>query len=118
MDAHAGFVETLTERRKDIMLDEMVDRLEADRDTKIGHSALSFCQRRSGWMSHGTAHALEQDRPGHPEAPWPAPVGWPGSSLMHGGLGPDPNFAAGVMRAPRLLRCPEFGPPGWRISGG
>lgn len=40
LDAHEGFVVELIEDRKDVALDEMVERLSVDRQVRIGRSAL------------------------------------------------------------------------------
>lgn len=48
-DAHEAFVTAMIEARKDITLDEMVERLVAERDVRLGRSALSVWLRGRGW---------------------------------------------------------------------
>lgn len=49
VDAHAEFVETMIQNRKDITLNEMVERQVAERSLHVGRSALSAWLRRQGW---------------------------------------------------------------------
>ncbi|MDE4587307.1 IS630-like element ISRm10-1 family transposase [Sinorhizobium meliloti] len=64
VDAHEEFVVALIEERKDVTLDEMVQRLSVERQVKISRSALGAWLRGRGWtFKKKTAHALEQDRP-------------------------------------------------------
>ncbi|WP_201271740.1 IS630-like element ISRm10-1 family transposase [Sinorhizobium meliloti] len=64
VDAHEEFVVALIEERKDVTLDEMVQRLSVERQVKISRSALGAWLRGRGWtFKKNTAHALEQDRP-------------------------------------------------------
>ncbi|WP_292244188.1 IS630 family transposase, partial [Mesorhizobium sp.] len=64
LDAHEAFVVGLIEERKDITLNEMVERLVAEQSVRISRSALSAWLRRHGWtFKKKSAHALEQDRP-------------------------------------------------------
>ncbi|MFD1726849.1 IS630 family transposase [Rhizobium viscosum] len=64
VDAHEEFVVALIEERKDVTLDEMVERLSVERQVKISRSALGAWLRGHGWtFKKKTAHALEQDRP-------------------------------------------------------
>jgi transposase len=48
---HADFVDAMIEERKDITLDEMVVRLAAERELKIGRSALSSWLRSRGYTN-------------------------------------------------------------------
>ncbi|WP_234836148.1 IS630-like element ISRm10-1 family transposase [Sinorhizobium meliloti] len=64
VDAHEEFVVALIEERKDVTLDEMVQRLSVERQVKISRSALGAWLRGRGWtFKKKTTHALEQDRP-------------------------------------------------------
>ena len=64
LDGYADFIFGMIEDRKDITLNEMVDRLEAERSMRIGRSALSDWLRGHGWtFKKKSAHALELDRP-------------------------------------------------------
>lgn len=49
LDAHKGFVIGMIEERKDITLNEMVERLEGEQSVKISRSALSAWLGRHGW---------------------------------------------------------------------
>lgn len=49
LDAHEAFVTAIIEAKKDITLDEMVERLAAERDHRLGRSALSVWLRGRGW---------------------------------------------------------------------
>jgi transposase len=65
LDPHEAFIVGMIEEQKDITLDEMVRRLDAEASVRIGRSALSVWLRRRGWtFKKKTAHALEQERPG------------------------------------------------------
>ncbi len=64
LDAHEGFIVGLIEERKDITLNEMVERLESEQSVRISRSALSAWLGRHRWtFKKKSAHALEQDRP-------------------------------------------------------
>ncbi|MFK0692690.1 IS630 family transposase [Mesorhizobium sp. IMUNJ 23033] len=64
LDAHEAFIVGLIEERKDITLNEMVERLVAEHSVRISRSALSAWLRGHGWtFKKKSAHALEQDRP-------------------------------------------------------
>ena len=49
LDAQAGFIVEMIEARKDITLDEMVERLLSERYKRIGRSTLSDWLRGRGW---------------------------------------------------------------------
>lgn len=49
LDAHEVFIVGMIEERKDITLNEMVERLAAERSMRIGRSALSDWLRGHGW---------------------------------------------------------------------
>jgi transposase len=49
LDAHEAFIIGLIEERKDITLNEMVERLAAERSVRISRSALSAWLGRHGW---------------------------------------------------------------------
>jgi transposase len=49
LDAHEAFIVGLIEKRKDITLNEMVERLAAERSDRIGRSALSDWLRGRAW---------------------------------------------------------------------
>lgn len=49
LDAHEPFIVRLIEERKDITLNEMVERLVAEQSVRISRSALSAWLRRHGW---------------------------------------------------------------------
>lgn len=49
LDAHEAFIVGMIEERKDITLNEMVERLAAERSVRISRSALSAWLRRRGW---------------------------------------------------------------------
>ncbi|HET9961919.1 MAG TPA: IS630 family transposase [Nitrospiraceae bacterium] len=64
LDAHEAFIVGMIEERRDITLNEMVERLLAEQSVTISRSALSAWLRGRGWTGEKkTAHALEQDRP-------------------------------------------------------
>ncbi|MER8670447.1 IS630 family transposase [Mesorhizobium sp. M1156] len=64
LDAHEAFIVGLIEERKDITLNEMVERLVVEQSVRISRSALSAWLRGHGWtFKQKSAHALEQDRP-------------------------------------------------------
>ncbi|MER8461279.1 IS630 family transposase [Mesorhizobium sp. M1300] len=64
LDAHEAFIVGLIEERKDITLNEIVERLVAEQSVRISRSALSAWLRGHGWtFKKKSAHALEQDRP-------------------------------------------------------
>lgn len=49
LDAHEAFIVRLIDEQKDITLNEMVERLSADRTVQISRSALSAWLGRRGW---------------------------------------------------------------------
>ena len=49
LDAHEAFVVALIEDRKDVTLDEMVERLSVERQVTISRSALGAWLRGRGW---------------------------------------------------------------------
>jgi transposase len=49
LDVHEAFLVGLIEERRDITLNEMVERLAAERSVKIGRSTLSDWLRGRGW---------------------------------------------------------------------
>ena len=49
LDAHEAFVAALIEATKDVTLNEMVERLAAEREVQISRSALSDWLRGRGW---------------------------------------------------------------------
>lgn len=49
LDPHEVFIVGMVEEQKDITLDEMVRRLDAEANVRIGRSALSVWLRRRGW---------------------------------------------------------------------
>ncbi|MGB3389983.1 MAG: IS630 family transposase, partial [Pseudaminobacter sp.] len=63
LDGFADFIVGMIEDRKDITLNEMVERLEAEHSMRISRSALSDWLRGHGWTFKKSAHALEQERP-------------------------------------------------------
>ncbi|ESZ53671.1 transposase [Mesorhizobium sp. L103C131B0] len=64
LDAHEAFIVGLIKERKDITLNEMVERLVAEQSVRISRSALRAWLRGHGWtFRKKSAHALEQDRP-------------------------------------------------------
>ena len=56
LDAHEGFIAGLIEERKDITLNEMVERLAAERSVRISRSALSALLGRHGWTFKKSPH--------------------------------------------------------------
>jgi transposase len=56
LDAHADFIVGMIEERKDITLDEMVERLLAERSMRIGRSTLSDWLRGHGWTFKKSPH--------------------------------------------------------------
>ena len=64
LDVHADFIVGMIEECRHITLDEMVERLLAERSMRIGRSTLNDWLRRHGWtFKKKSAHALEQERP-------------------------------------------------------
>ncbi|PPJ48487.1 IS630 family transposase [Rhizobium sp. KAs_5_22] len=63
LDAHEAFVVETIDDRRDVTLDEMVERLSAERQVSISRSALGAWLRGRGWAFKKSAHALEPDRP-------------------------------------------------------
>lgn len=49
IDAHEAFIIGLIDERKDITLNEMVERLESEQSVRISRSALSVWLGRHGW---------------------------------------------------------------------
>ena len=56
MDAHEEFVVALIEEHKDMTLDEMVERLSAERQLNISRSALGAWLRGRGWTFKKRPH--------------------------------------------------------------
>lgn len=56
LDEHETFIVELTNERKDITLNEMVARLEAEQSMRIGRSALSDWLRGHGWTFKKSPH--------------------------------------------------------------
>lgn len=56
LDAHEAFVVAMIEANKDITLNEMVERLSAEQDVRIGRSALSTWLRGRGWTFKKSPH--------------------------------------------------------------
>lgn len=56
LDEYADFVFAMIDERKDITLNEMVERLEAQRSIRIGRSALSDWLRGHGWTFKKNPH--------------------------------------------------------------
>jgi transposase len=56
LDAHEAFIVGLIEERKDITLNEMVERLAVERSAQIGRSALSDWLRGRGWTFKKRPH--------------------------------------------------------------
>lgn len=56
LDVHEAFIVGLIEERKDITLNEMVERLAADLAVRIGRSALSVWLRGRGWTFKKSPH--------------------------------------------------------------
>lgn len=56
LDGYADFVFGMIDERKDITLNEMVDRLEAERSVHIGRSTLSDWLRGHGWTFKKSPH--------------------------------------------------------------
>ena len=56
LDAHEAFIVGLIEERKDITLNEMVERLLAERLVRISRSALSAWLRVHGWTFKKSPH--------------------------------------------------------------
>ncbi len=56
LDAHEGFVVGLIEERKDITLNEMVEKLVTERLVRISRSALSAWLRGRGWTFKKSPH--------------------------------------------------------------
>lgn len=55
-DAHEAFIVGLIEARKDITLDEMVERLAVEASVRIGRSALSVWLGKRGWTFKKSPH--------------------------------------------------------------
>ena len=56
LDAHEAFIIGLIEERKDITLNEMVERLESEQSVRISRSALSAWLGRHGWTFKKSPH--------------------------------------------------------------
>jgi transposase len=56
LDPHEAFIVGMIEEQKDITLDEMVRRLDAEASVRIGRSALSVWLRRRGWTFKKRPH--------------------------------------------------------------
>ena len=56
LDAHEAFVNAMIEAKKDITLNEMVERLTTERDVRLGRSALSVWLRKRGWTYKKRPH--------------------------------------------------------------
>lgn len=56
LDAHEAFIVGLIEERKDITLNEMVERLLGERSVRISRSALSAWLRGRGWTFKKSPH--------------------------------------------------------------
>lgn len=56
LDAHEAFIVGLIEERKDITLNEMVERLVAEQSVRISRSALSAWLRGNGWTFKKSPH--------------------------------------------------------------
>lgn len=56
LDAHEAFVVEMIDDRKDITLDEMVERLSAERQVSISRSALGAWLRGRGWTFKKSPH--------------------------------------------------------------
>ena len=56
LDPHEAFIVAMIEEQKDITLDEMVRRLDAKANVRIGRSALSVWLRRRGWTFKKRPH--------------------------------------------------------------
>ena len=56
MDAHEAFAVEMIDDRKDVTLDEMVERLSVERQVVISRSALGAWLRRRGWTFKKSPH--------------------------------------------------------------
>ncbi|OWV69380.1 transposase [Rhizobium sp. N122] len=56
VDAHEEFVVALIDERRDVALDEMVERLSVERQVKISRSALGAWLRGRGWTFKKRPH--------------------------------------------------------------
>ncbi len=56
LDAQEAFIVALIEERKDVTLDEMVERLSVERQVKISRSALGAWLRGRGWTFKKSPH--------------------------------------------------------------
>lgn len=84
LDAYELFIVGLIDERKDITLNEMVERLEGGQSVRISRSALGAWLRGHGWtfkkrMAHPSARgfygvliSLRQRIRSHGAAPWPS----------------------------------------------
>ncbi|MER8880308.1 IS630 family transposase [Mesorhizobium sp. M0684] len=68
LDAHEAFIGGLIEERKDITLNEMVERLLAEHSVRISRSALSAWLRGRGWTFKKVRTCTGAGSPRHPEA--------------------------------------------------
>jgi transposase len=69
LDGFADFIVGMIEDRKDITLNEMVERLEAECSMRIARSALSDWLRGHGWTFKKVRTCTGAGSPRHPEAP-------------------------------------------------
>ncbi len=69
LDGFADFIVGMIEDRKDITLNEMVERLEAERSMSIGRSALSDWLRGHGWTFKKVRTCTGAGASRRPEAP-------------------------------------------------
>ena len=79
LDAHEAFIIGLIEERKDVTLNEMVERLLSDQSVRISRSALSAWLRGYGWTFKKVRTRTGAGSPRHPETP-PRVVRWPARS--------------------------------------
>jgi transposase len=68
LDMHEAFILRLIEERKDITLNEMVERLVIEQSVGISRSALSAWLRRRGWTFKKSPHTHWSRTARHPEA--------------------------------------------------
>jgi len=69
LDAHEAFVVEMIEDRKDVTLDEMVERLSVERQVGISRSALGAWLRGRGWTFKKVRTCIGAGSAGCPEAP-------------------------------------------------
>lgn len=68
LEAHEAFIAGLIGERKDITLNEMVERLVAEQSVRISHSALSAWLRGHGWTFKKVRARTGAGSPRRPEA--------------------------------------------------